>query len=97
MVPGSEGSWKLKLPVPSPQELLTINFAVTAKTLQGKDIRPSVPSLVLNTQTLAELTAPPAEKAPPPPPKEEAHKAEPPPSRPPKRLSRRPPKSPTGW
>lgn len=76
-VPGSgDGSWALKLPVPSPQELLTINFAVTAKTLQGKDIRPSVPPLVLNTQTLAELTAPPAEKAPQPAAKAEEHKPE---------------------
>lgn len=66
-VPGGDGLWTLKLPLPSPQELLTINFSVTAKTLQGKDIKPSVPPLVLNSQTLAQLLAPAVDKAPVPP------------------------------
>lgn len=77
-LPEEGGSWTLKLPVPSPQELLTINFSVNAKTLQGKDIRPSVPPLILNSQTLSQLSAPP-----PPPPKEEPPPAPPPPPPPP--------------
>ncbi|TAN50425.1 MAG: VWA domain-containing protein [Methylococcaceae bacterium] len=82
-VPGGDGVWTLKLPLPSPQELLTINFSVIAKTLQGKDIKPSVSPLVLNSQTLAQLLAPAPEKAPPPPEPVPAPEKKPEPVKPP--------------
>lgn len=87
MIPGEGGAWALKLPLPSPQELLTINFAVTAKTLQGKDIKPSVPPLVLNSQTLGQILAPPKDNPPvvapsEPPSTEKAPEPKPPPPSP---------------
>jgi len=53
------GVWTLQLPLPSPQELLTLNFSVNAKTKEGRDIQPGVAPIVLNTQTLQQLLAPP--------------------------------------
>jgi uncharacterized protein (TIGR03503 family) len=65
------GVWTLQMPLPSPQELLTLNFSVSAKTREGRDIQPNVAPIVLNTQTLQQLLAPP-----PPPPPAEPHHAE---------------------
>ena len=60
----ANGVWTLQLPLPSPQELLTLNFSVSAKTREGRDIQPGVAPIVLNTQTLQQLLAPPPPAAP---------------------------------
>ncbi len=49
------GVWILKLNAPSTNERLTINFVITAKTLQSIDIKPKVRPLIIDEAFLANL------------------------------------------